>query len=142
MTKQLSDCCKAGIKLTGKDRPNAFACEKCGRTIGKLIMTEAWEKEFDKDFDIRDGLPDGYSDWDNVYHALKAFISSKLHTAIQQERDGDLLSNCCAWDFEPLGVEKEPGVYQERCLKCHKLCEPLYIGLNDIKNIRRLSSLE
>lgn len=34
MTKQLSNCCKAGIVLTGADRPNAFACEKCGRIIG------------------------------------------------------------------------------------------------------------
>ena len=35
--KQLSSCCKAEIKLTGKDRPNAFACVKCGRIIGTPI---------------------------------------------------------------------------------------------------------
>ena len=51
--------------------------------------------------------------------------------------DGDLLSNCCAADFNPLGYEKEEGIWQERCLNCGKLCEPIYIGKNDIENIRR-----
>lgn len=56
--------------------------------------------------------------------------------------NGDLVSNCCAWDFNPLGVEKEEGIWQERCLKCGKLCEPLYISNRDIKNIRNLNLLE
>lgn len=37
MTKQLSDCCKAGIRLTGEDRPKSFACEECGRIIGTPV---------------------------------------------------------------------------------------------------------
>lgn len=56
--------------------------------------------------------------------------------------EGDLLSNCCAWDFNPFGVEKEDGIYQERCSKCGKLCEPFYMSPIDIKNIRRLETLE
>ena len=53
----------------------------------------------------------------------------------------DLVSNCCAWDFEPFGYEKDEGVWQERCLKCNKLCETLYISKQDIKNIHNLDSL-
>lgn len=56
--------------------------------------------------------------------------------------DGDLLSNCCAWDFDPLGFEKEEGIYQERCLKCGNLCEPIYLSNRDIANIRRLETFE
>ena len=51
--------------------------------------------------------------------------------------DGDLLSNCCAWVFNAWGFEKEEGIWQERCLKCNKLCEPLWISQRDIENIRR-----
>lgn len=57
-------------------------------------------------------------------------------------KEGELLSNCCAWDFDPLGYEKEQGIWQERCLKCRKLCEPLWINENDIKNIRLLPTYE
>jgi len=36
--KQLSDCCKAEIKLTGSpEHKDAFACAKCGRIIGTSI---------------------------------------------------------------------------------------------------------
>lgn len=45
MTKQLSDCCKAGIKLTGEDRPNAFACEECGRIIGTPVPAKKKKKQ-------------------------------------------------------------------------------------------------
>jgi len=41
--KQLSDCCKAEIKLTGKDRPNAFSCSKCGRIIGTPVTKSQTE---------------------------------------------------------------------------------------------------
>lgn len=58
------------------------------------------------------------------------------------KNDGDLVSNCCAWDFDPFGYEKESGIWQERCLKCGKLCEPLYIGKKDIYNIRKLVEYE
>jgi len=38
MTEQLSDCCKAKIKLTGSpNHEDGFACEKCGRIIGTSI---------------------------------------------------------------------------------------------------------
>lgn len=56
-------------------------------------------------------------------------------------KEGDLVSNCCAWDFDGFGVEKEEGIWQERCLKCGKLCEPLWMNERDIKNIRRLQTL-
>jgi len=56
-TKQLSNCCKAGIKLTGRDRPNAFACEKCGRIIGTPIKkTKNETKERFCDTGIPTGL--------------------------------------------------------------------------------------
>ena len=60
----------------------------------------------------------------------------------EKYNDGDLVSNCCAWDFNAFGFEKEEGIWQERCLKCGKLCEPLFIGTLDIKNIRNLKNLE
>lgn len=56
--------------------------------------------------------------------------------------NGDLVSNCCAADFDPFGYEKEEGIYQERCLKCKKLCEPIYMSKRDIDNIRRLQTFE
>jgi len=54
MPQQLSNCCKAYIRLTGEERPNAFACVKCGRIIGTDLPQpttnnlEGWGKEFDK----------------------------------------------------------------------------------------------
>lgn len=43
------------------------------------------------------------------------------------EKDGwDLLSGCCGADFDPFGYEKEEGIWQERCLKCGEVCEPVY----------------
>lgn len=59
-----------------------------------------------------------------------------------EEKKGDLLSNCCAWDFNPMGFEKEPGIWQERCIRCGRLCEPLWISERDIKNIRRITEFE
>jgi hypothetical protein len=41
-------------------------------------------------------------------------------------RSGDLLSDCCNSDFDPLGFEKEEVIWQERCLKCGNLCEPTW----------------
>ena len=39
--KQLSDCCKAEIKLTGSpEHKDAFACAKCGRIIGTPIKKQ------------------------------------------------------------------------------------------------------
>lgn len=54
----------------------------------------------------------------------------------------ELVSNCCASDFDPLGYEKEEGVFQERCLKCGKLCEPLNLHEGVIKNIRACLEME
>lgn len=48
-----------------------------------------------------------------------------------------LLSNCCASDFNPFGYEKEEGIYQEKCLNCGKLCEPIYLSSNVVANIRQ-----
>jgi hypothetical protein len=61
---------------------------------------------------------------------------------MKKKTDGDLVSNCCASDFDPWGFEKEEGIWQERCLKCRKLCEPLYISNRDIKNIQKLKTFE
>ena len=33
-------------------------------------------------------------------------------------------TECCRSDFDAFAYEKEPGIWQERCLKCKKLCEP------------------
>ena len=49
----------------------------------------------------------------------------------------NLLSNCCAEDFDALGYEKEPGIWQERCDWCGKLCEPIMISDLDVANIKR-----
>ena len=40
MSNQKSLCCHADIKLTGKERPDAFECTKCGRIIGSELPTE------------------------------------------------------------------------------------------------------
>ena len=45
------------------------------------------------------------------------------------KKDWDLLSDCCQADFDPLGYEKEQGIWQESCLKCGKFCEPVYTEL-------------
>lgn len=63
----------------------------------------------------------------------RSFITRKKFYDIK----GDLVSNCCASDFDAFGYEKEEGIWQERCLGCGKLCEPLWIGIKDIENIKR-----
>jgi hypothetical protein len=70
--------------------------------------------------------------WKQVEKEMKPIIERR-----KKLLNGDLLSNCCAWEFEPLGYEKEEGVWQERCLKCGKLCEPIFISKRDIENIHR-----
>lgn len=54
----------------------------------------------------------------------------------------DFVSNCCASDFDPLGFEKEEGIWQERCLKCGKLCEPLDLHMDVIRNIKTCLEME
>ena len=54
-----------------------------------------------------------------------------------KEYENELLSNCCASDFDAFGYEKEEGIWQERCDNCGKLCEPIYFSKYDIDNIRR-----
>lgn len=60
MSKQLSDCCKAEIKLTGgRTHEDGFACVKCGRIIGtpitnmnkKLVVLNENQSKLKKDFD-------------------------------------------------------------------------------------------
>lgn len=46
MPIQLSNCCKAEIRLTSKDRPNAFDCPECGRIIGTPITNSPQEISF------------------------------------------------------------------------------------------------
>ena len=78
-----------------------------------------------------------------IYDAgkVKSFLHIAIEEAVKKSKSGDLVSNCCAWDFDPFGYEKDEGVWQERCLKCNKLCETLYISKQDIKNIHNLDSL-
>lgn len=57
------------------------------------------------------------------------------------DSEGDLVSNCCARDFDPLGWEKEQGIWQEKCLGCGKLCEPLWLSRSVIKNIQKLKDM-
>ena len=42
----------------------------------------------------------------------------------------EFLSDCCHADFDPWGREKEEGIWQEKCLKCGKECEPILINKN------------
>lgn len=47
MSKQLSDCCKAGIELTGSpNHHDGFKCEKCGRIIGTPLPGEKKMKTY------------------------------------------------------------------------------------------------
>jgi len=81
--KQLSDCCKAEIKLTGSpEHKDAFACAKCGRIIGTPIKKQKpkeleWEKEFDKDFTGRVCDGQGEDNGDTRLE-IKYFIQSIL----------------------------------------------------------------
>lgn len=42
------------------------------------------------------------------------------------DSDWDLLSDCCKSDFDVLGFTRDDGLWQEKCLKCGKPCEPVY----------------
>ena len=37
-------------------------------------------------------------------------------------------TECCRADFDAFAYEKEDGIYQERCFKCGKLCEPIWFN--------------
>lgn len=41
----------------------------------------------------------------------------------ETETEG-LLSDCCRSEFDPFGFEREDGLWQEKCLKCGKKCDP------------------
>jgi hypothetical protein len=43
---------------------------------------------------------------------------------------GDLLSNCCHYDFDSFGFPKD-GLYQEKCLKCGESCTPIWVEGED-----------
>lgn len=107
---------------------------------------EELEKKIEKI--IKDLIYEAHMDMESIDDVLwKDKAINQLLELFKEEREkdlenGDLVSNCCAWDFNAFGVEKEEGIYQERCLKCGKLCEPLYIGKRDIENIRNLEKLE
>lgn len=77
-----------------------------------------------------------FRDGDNIFADIFIETITIKKDTIETPK-GDLVSNCCASDFNPFGYEKEEGIYQERCLNCGKLCEPLYISQKDIENIHR-----
>ena len=89
--KQLSDCCKAEIKLTCKDRPNAFACVKCGRIIGTPIKKQKskeldWEKEFEIKYGRNSGRLTFYNEqkyyWNyKFYDEVKQFLLDQIQKA-------------------------------------------------------------
>lgn len=40
---------------------------------------------------------------------------------------GNLVSDCCHAEFDPLGFERPDELWQEKCLKCGKECEPIWV---------------
>jgi len=63
--------------------------------------------------------------------------SMKKHDVVKKVDHQVLVSNCCATDFDAFGYEKEPGIWQERCTNCKKLCEPLMLSERDVANIQQ-----
>jgi hypothetical protein len=50
----------------------------------------------------------------------------KAITYVAKWKEGlQFKSGCCGADFDAFGHEKEEGIWQEKCLKCGKLCEPI-----------------
>ena len=86
MSNQKSLCCHADIKLTGKERPDAFECTKCGRIIGSELPTEkTLERSVEEKKDWNDKLYEWfthYCDEDTPYNALHTIVLG----AIQAER--------------------------------------------------------
>ena len=41
--------------------------------------------------------------------------------------EGNLLSDCCHAEFNPLGFQREDGLWDEECSKCHKPCDPIWV---------------
>ena len=89
MTEQLSDCCKAKIKLTGSpNHHDGFACVQCGRIIGTPLPPEPtadWEKSFDEEFELLIiGIHENALD---RRREIKSFISKLLTTAREADRE-------------------------------------------------------
>lgn len=54
------------------------------------------------------------------------------------EDNADLLSNCCRAEFDAFGFPKAYGLWQEKCLKCGKECEPIWYNEPDPKYVRAM----
>lgn len=44
-------------------------------------------------------------------------------------KDWDLLSNCCNVPYDPFGIVRDDGSWDEKCSKCGKHCQPVYVKL-------------
>ncbi len=94
--KQLSDCCKAEIKLTGSpEHKDAFACAKCGRIIGTPIKKQKpkeleWEKDFDKRWTRKSkGLKDKgkyRDDWFVIHETISREVKQFINETLTQQR--------------------------------------------------------
>ena len=47
----------------------------------KKTDSSEWEKEFDKEFVTKDGVPCGYADWQDYFLSIKYFIASQITNA-------------------------------------------------------------
>lgn len=67
-------------------------------------------------------------------------VTSVYNKTPKKQTDGDLVSDCCDSDFDPLGFPRD-DVWDEKCLKCGKKCDVywkeekpnLIVGSYDIK---------
>lgn len=51
----------------------------------------------------------------------------------KEELPEGLFTECCRADFDPLAVEVD-DVYQEKCLKCKRLCEPRWFNKGELSD--------
>ena len=60
----------------------------------------------------------------NLYKVAKEMLG-KYYNLEERLLEG-LFTECCRADFNPFAYEKGEGIWQERCLNCGKLCEPIW----------------
>lgn len=98
--KQLSDCCKAEIKLTGSpEHKDAFACAKCGRIIGTPIKKQKpkeldYLKEYNEWVETTGLVAKGTS----YYYEIESIIENALtqqRTEIESQKVKVVWNNVC-----------------------------------------------
>lgn len=111
-TLQLSDCCRAEIELTGRVRPNAFSCEKCGRIIGTPISN-----------------PEDNQVEDLVEIEKEMLKSGEISLSVSLLEDNQQISLCCKAPVEKItsedfGGDKDyMGTCHFECTNCKKDCD-------------------